>query len=333
VSYNPEDFIGAGWAGKEEGSGTESNGVFSAALTPKDGVVWLQFLEPHTDWVFYREVMAFDGLKESHGKRDMPSSLRTFPVEDVEPGIFINPTTGEPERRAKYDPYYDAVAGSTKYPRKDGRDMASVSDALAMCVLVHAAAGKDGRLVKAVEGKRPIILRVVGKTKTEDLFAAFRNASKTSDPTSYLWKIEAHGQKGEINVEPFPDKPAIAVSDDLLLNVEEWKDNARARAVAFIDSGVEDPQQSDPWEEGNPADNPLASPTAGYGDTLDAIATPTPAPVDEKELAPLPTEAEVKSWSPSRLRKFLAARGVPVTPEMKTAELKKLIEELRVVPF
>ena len=330
MSHNPfainRSLAGAGREAMATTQKTDSDARFPV-WNMDQGSYQLQFLtdpwDDAPDWVFYREVAAWDGVI---GGGKLPAQLLRFPVSDRkevvidgEPKLqYHDRPESEPAEGAHplslypcgYDPLLPLIAPNTKY----GNDRPSVSDRWAVNVVVHdwPKPKKPERKVPA-EGSHLVLRIPAWQFRTlMETFEMQHDMDADFTITDKVWAVTFAGQglEGVIKAKLTAETP-LDVTQTELIDVNEMLLSIRQAVESFVGGLV------------------------GVADTDEFAADSSETDLSGlDEFLPQAEEAEPVSadsgWAairPNRIRQMLRAEGIKVPAKATKADLIEMAQE------
>lgn len=174
-----------------------TNRTFIHAVTKHTDAVF-QFLnnpwdDPERDWIFYREIRAFEGLRTGD---QLPNGLKAFPSVDREQRV--SPETGRPVMVTINDPILDLVAPG----RFDDGGRVKAAPVMAVNAIVVS-----GRVVKNADYDPDpgthVILKFSRRMGSilEDKFRERLDENPNFDATAFNWGIKIVGEGPQSSLE------------------------------------------------------------------------------------------------------------------------------------
>ena len=243
-----------------------------------------------SDWLLYREVAAFDGLR---GGFDMPNGLKEFPINDT---LEVDVEGEKKFRRLSWknsDPLLPLVAPSSRYPTDDGGPTRSWK--LAINVI-----DSDGN---------HIILKLANK-RAFSLLEKLNDARAMNDGFSCVgnaWQITTTGSGFDsgVSIKPLKDEPPVDLPEPY--NIGEIMSGIRDQVEAYVETlrGGAAQQQEDDFA----AEDAIA-------DAFEAAAVQAESELDSR--------TKYAEMTDARLKVLLSKAGVTVPPRSTRPALIEL---------
>ena len=292
-----DDLFEAGLDGYVKGEGSGSNVWKLKSDRPRKGY----FLNnPGTpgDWVKYREISAFDGLR---GGVEMPNGLKEFPVYDQV--LVVDPDTGKSKRttRTDNDPLIALVVPG-KYA-KNGK--AKAADLMAVNFIEIV---KDDETDEITH--RHIVLKM-SATASKTVLNFYRTQVEMNDGefdmTAFPWTLSVHGQGSatELKIKPHRKEGPIDLDEFEQIDIVEMLKGTRQAVEDFVE------------QVRNGGDATIAAQQAAGGSDEDTFD-------DEDDDEDLSKADKFAALTDAKLRKMLKENSVEVPPKANRPTLISL---------
>ena len=286
-----DELFEAGLEGYVKGEGSGSNVWKLTGKKPRKGY-FLNNPGTDGDWVKFREMSAFDGLR---GGVEMPNGLKEFPVYDQV--LVVDPETGARRRttRPDNDPLIALVV-----PGKYGKNgKAKAADVMAVN-FIEIVADEDTDEIS----HRHIVLKL-SSTASKALLNLYRTQCEMADSgefdmTAFPWTLAIHGTGAstELKAKPHRKEGPIDLDEFESISIVEMLQTTRAAVEDFVE------------QVRNGGDATIRKQQEEAEDSDDGIAFG--GDDDDEEDEDLAKSDKYASMTDAKLRKLLKAADVKV---------------------
>lgn len=262
-----------------------------------------------TDWINYREIRAFSGLRSGHR---LPGGLAVFPAVDREERI--SPQTGKPVMVTITDPLLDLIEPG-QYD-KDGKVKPATVTSI-NAVFIDGRMGEKDSNYEPQPGQHVIIK--MSRRLGEQLINKFRerlDENPNFDATLFAWNISILGEGAQSNVELTKNTQATPMVGIEACDIGEVLNDVRERVEASIRDLADSMGATSSISHVPPVEDPFTDDDSTVDDFEREIAALTSAEM----LAPNAVIDPFDGVSDARLKRVIADAGA-VAPRGATREI------------